>query len=117
MKNIFKLQPLLALLAALGACVSRPHPQAKVFNVRHYGATGDGKTLDTAAIQKALDDCGQAGGGVVRLSSGTYLSKPIFLRANTTLQLDRGALLQARDEPSDFSLKRGLPPGLPATRH
>lgn len=76
---------------------------AKVFDVRQFGAKGDGKTLDTAAIQKALDECGKAGGGIVRLAPGTYLSKPIFLRSSTTLQLDEGATLQATDEPNDFA--------------
>jgi polygalacturonase len=102
MSAIFKLLPILALAAAWGAGAAPPNPPEKVFDVRQYGAAGDGKTLDTAAIQQALDECGRAGGGRVRLSAGTYLSKPIFLRANTTLQLDGGALLQARDEPADF---------------
>ena len=80
---------------------------AKVFDVRQSGATGDGKTLDTAAIQKALDDCEKSGGGIVELPAGTYLSKPIFLRSQTTLQLDAGAVLQARDEPADFLDAKG----------
>ena len=74
----------------------------KLFDVRQFGAKGDGKALDTVAIQKALDECGKAGGGIVRLTAGTYLSKPIFLRSSTTLQLDEGATLQATDEPDDF---------------
>jgi len=75
----------------------------KVFDVRQFGAKGDGKTPDTEAIQKALDECGKAGGGTVRLTAGTYLSKPVFLRSSTTLQLDEGATLQATDEPNDFA--------------
>lgn len=79
---------------------------AKVFDVREFGAKGDGKTLDTAAIQKALDECGTAGGGIVRFPSGTYLSKPIILRTRTTLQLDEAAKLQATGEQAAF-LKSG----------
>src|SRR5262249_53894780 len=75
----------------------------KTFSVRDCGAKGDGESLDTAAIQKALDECGKAGGGTVLLPRGTYLSKPIFLRSNMTLQLDEGALLKATDEPNDFA--------------
>ena len=71
-------------------------------DVRQFGAKGDGKTLDTEAIQKALDECGSAGGGIVRLAAGTYLSKPISLRSKTTLQLDEGAKLKATDDPQDF---------------
>ncbi len=103
MKDFFKLLPLLAFCAALSAGVSAPEAAEKVFDVRQYGAAGDGKALDTPAIQQALDECGRAGGGVVRLPAGTYLSRPILLRANTALQLDEGAVLQARDEPSDFA--------------
>ena len=76
-----------------------------VFDVREYGASGDGKTLDTAAIQKALDDCGKKG-GTVRLPAGIYLSGPITLRTKTTLQLDEGATLQATGDQSAF-LKTG----------
>jgi lysophospholipase L1-like esterase len=76
---------------------------AGVFNVRALGAVGDGKTLDTQAIQSALDACAKTGGGVVRLIAGTYLSKPIFLKSSgTTLELEAGATLQATDEPADF---------------
>ena len=77
---------------------------AKVFDVRQFGAKGDGKTLDTAAIQKALDECGNAGGGIVRFPAGTYLSKPIFLHSQMTLQLDAGAILQATDERADLRM-------------
>jgi len=76
----------------------------KIFDVRQFGAKGDGKTLDSIAIQKALDECGKSGGGTVRFSSGTYLSQPIFLRSKTTVQLDAGAKLLATDEPADFAL-------------
>ena len=75
---------------------------AKVFDVRQFGAKGDGKTLDTVAIQEALDDCGRAGGGTVKFSPGIYLSRPLTLRTKTTLRLDAGATLKATDEPGDF---------------
>ncbi len=78
----------------------------KIIDVRQLGAKGDGKTIDTEAIQKALDECGAAGGGIVKLSDGVYLSKPIHLRSNTTLQIDENAKLKATDEPLDF-LKPG----------
>ena len=76
---------------------------SRVFDVKESGAKGDGKTLDTDAIQKALDECGKAGGGTVRFPAGTYLSKPIVLRSNTTVQLDAGATLLATDDPADFA--------------
>jgi polygalacturonase len=73
-----------------------------IFNVRQFGARGDGRTLDTAAIQSALDACGQAGGGTVRFPPGIYLSQPITLRTKTTMQLDAGATLLASTNPGDF---------------
>lgn len=74
----------------------------EVFNVRDFGATGDGQTLDTAAVQKALNDCGKAGGGTVHFPPGTYLSQPLTIGTKTTLQLDKGATLQANDDPADY---------------
>lgn len=74
----------------------------KIYDVRDFGAKGDGVTLDTAAIQKALDACGKDGGGTVRLTAGTYLSQPIVIKTKTTLQLDAGATLKATDAPKDY---------------
>jgi polygalacturonase len=76
----------------------------KVFNVREFGAKGDGRTLDTASIQKALDECANAGGGTVRFLAGTYLTKPIVLRTRTTVQLDDGATIKATDDAADFAV-------------
>src|ERR1022692_3863889 len=102
--------PLAALLTITGYAADVPpagaSASAKVFDVRQFGAKGDGKTLDTAAIQKALDECGTAGGGIVRFPAGTYLSKPITLRTKTTVQLDQGAKLQATGDQTAF-LKSG----------
>jgi polygalacturonase len=78
---------------------------SKVFDVRQFGAKGDGKTLDTMAIQKALDECGQTG-GTVKFLRGTYLSQPLTVRAKTTVLLEEGATLLASPVQSDF-LKGG----------
>jgi polygalacturonase len=73
-----------------------------IFNVRDYGAKGDGQAFDTDAIQKALDACGAAGGGTVKLPAGTYLSKPITLSTKTTFLLEEGATLLASTNQQDF---------------
>ncbi|MBP8302613.1 MAG: hypothetical protein KBE04_00640 [Phycisphaerae bacterium] len=75
---------------------------SQVFDVREYGARGDGATVDTAALQRAIDACAKAGGGVVRMPPGTYLSRPITLAGKVTLQIDEGATLQATDRHADF---------------
>jgi polygalacturonase len=99
MKTAFAL---VAALCAGNACAQ------KIFDVRDYGARGDGATLDTRAIQEALDDCGQAGGGTVRFSAGTYLSQPIQIRTKTTVELDAGATLQATTNQLDFMKTPGI---------
>ncbi len=101
MKTCFAGTILLLLLSFFGPESLKAEP--RIFDVRAAGATGDGKTLDTAAIQKALDECGNAGGGTVRFPAGTYLSKPIFLRSKTTLELQKGATLKATDDEADFA--------------
>jgi len=80
---------------------------SKVYDVRAFGAKGDGQTLDTAAIQRALSECAEAGGGVVQLSAGTYLSQPLTLGNKTTLLLERGATLLASSDHKHFMKRPG----------
>ena len=65
-------------------------PRDGICNVREYGATGDGKTNDGAAIQRAIEDCAKAGGGVALLPAGNYLSGSVVLRSHITLAFCRG---------------------------
>ena len=76
-------------------------PAAGSFGIRTFGATGDGKTLDTAALQKSIDAAGAAGGGTVSFPAGNYLAYSIRLTSNITLQLEAGATLVAADPASD----------------
>jgi polygalacturonase len=69
---------------------------------RAFGAKGDGSTKDTAAIQKAIDACAAKGGGTVVLGAGTYVSGPIVLKSNTTLQLNQGATLFGSPDHADY---------------
>jgi polygalacturonase len=94
------MQPLW-LSPAIGRAADAPSA-ARVFNVREFGATGDGHALDTKAIQKALNDCGKAGGGTVLFPAGTYLSQPLKIRTQTTVRLEAGATLLACTNQSDF---------------
>jgi len=76
----------------------RPTP---FFNVRDYGASGDGKSLDTAAINKTIDAAAAGGGGTVYFPPGTYLSFSIRLKSNITIFLDNGATVMAADPKTD----------------
>ena len=70
------------------------------FDVKQYGAAGDGQTLDTAAINKAIDAAAKAGGGTVYFPAGTYRSFSIRLQSNVALFLDHGATILAA-EPNE----------------
>ncbi|HEY5570221.1 MAG TPA: glycoside hydrolase family 28 protein [Bacteroidales bacterium] len=63
------------------------------FNVRTFGAKGDGKTLDSPAINKAIDAAAKAGGGTVFVPAGTYLSGSIHMQSNINLFIDAGATI------------------------
>ena len=82
---------LLLIVAMLGGCQSANG----VFEVRNFGASGDGKHLDTRAVNKAIDAAAKAGGGMVHFSSGTYLCYSIHLKSNVTLYLENGAMIRA----------------------
>jgi len=73
---------------------------ARVFNVRAFGATGDGRTLDTASINAALETAARDGGGIVRVPAGDYLCYSLHLRSGVTLELDARATIIAADPPA-----------------
>jgi len=72
------------------------------FNIREFGAKGDGKTIDSHAINAAIDAAANIGGGTVIFPAGTYASYSIHLRSNITLLLDAGSVLLAA-EPSSVA--------------
>ena len=78
------------------------------YDVRAFGAKGDGRTLDTDAINKAIEAAAAAGGGTVRFRAGSYLSFSIRLKSNITLFLDQGATIIAAD-PKDGRGSYDLP--------
>jgi len=100
----------LGVIAALGAglmahdvsAVGVTSKAAKLCDARSYNAKADGVSKDTVAIQSAIDDCAKAGGGTVELSGGTFLSGPILLKSNITLQIDKGAVLLGSPDRADY---------------
>ena len=69
------------------------------FDVRKYGATGDGKTVDTPAINRAIEAAAAAGGGMVLFPPGTYVSFSIHLKSHVHLHLQQGSTILAADSP------------------
>jgi polygalacturonase len=84
---------LLVLLPLCVVSVRGAAPAPKRFNIADFGAVPDGKTLNTAAIQKAIDEAAAHGGGVVVVPTGTFRSGSIFLKSGVELYLDEGAVL------------------------
>jgi hypothetical protein len=75
----------------------------RIFDVKKFGALGDGKTMDTAAINKAIDACHSVGGGTVYMPPGVYLSGTVILKSNITLYLEGGATLLGSSNLSDYT--------------
>jgi polygalacturonase len=78
--------------------------QSGICSVRAYGATGDGKTKDTAAFQAALDSCAEAGRGMVMVPAGTYVIGSITIPSNTVLVLDTGAVVVGSPDLDDYPI-------------
>jgi polygalacturonase len=95
----------LSLLVVLAVTPASALDSSANCDPRSYGAKGDGVSKDTAAIQAAIDACEHQGGGTVRLTAGTYLSAPIVLKSNITLQLDKGATLLGSTDHADYPAK------------
>lgn len=70
-----------------------------IFDVRKFGATGDGRTLDTDAVNRAIEAAAAAGGGMVVFPAGTYLCFSIHLKSNVHLHLMQGSTILAADSP------------------
>ena len=73
-------------------------------SVRTFGAVGDGATKDTAAFQKALDECSAAGGGEVLVPAGNYLIGSIAIKSNTILRLEKDANLTGSPDLDDYPI-------------
>lgn len=71
-------------------------------NIKEFGARGDGTGLETAFIQKAIDECAAKGGGTVLLPAGLYKSGSIILKNNVTLHLENGAVIEGSGDINDY---------------
>ena len=87
------------LLSASSAVQAKP---GLAIDATQAGAVGDGVTLDTLAIQKAIDSCNAQGGGTVSFPAGRYLTGTIQLKDNVTLHLDDQAVIFGSTNPADY---------------
>lgn len=104
-----------ALTIAGASLISAKIPQSEnktdVYNIRDFGAKGDGKGLDTNAIQKAIDICSSNQGGLVMIPAGVFLSGTLELKSNVTLHLSAGAKLLGSPKREDYTAGKGIPKG------
>ena len=96
MNQAFKVLAIFAMCVPLSHAASAgpaDESSARFFDVRDHGARGDGESIDTQAIQKAIDACGAAGGGRVLFPKGRYMSGTLRLRDRVEFHLSEGARL------------------------
>lgn len=77
--------------------------QPAIFNVRDYGASGHKDDPAQAAIQEAIDACGQAGGGMVYVPPGDYTTGTLYLRSQVRLHVEAGAIIYSSKDPATFT--------------
>jgi polygalacturonase len=90
------------VLRAMGQSSVPAAQQTSVFNVRTFGARGDGLNLDSPPVNMAIDAASKAGGGIVYFPSGNYLSGSIRLKSHITLYLDQGAVIVAIQDTTAY---------------
>ena len=97
------MQRTLLTIAALASCCGWLCQAYGAFDVRDFGAKGDGVAKDTAAVQKAVDAANAAGGGEVLLPRGTYLCGSVFLKSGVDFHLTEGAVLKGSPDRADYN--------------
>jgi polygalacturonase len=85
-------------------------------SVKDFGAKGDANTLDTAAIQRAIDVCSDTGGGVVWFPPGGYVTGTILIKKNVSLNLSQGTTILGSLNPLDYRLLEPFVDGVGTTR-
>ena len=78
-------------------------PAGGIYDVRAFGARGDGSSNDTAALQAAIDAAHAGGGGEVRVPAGRYVTGSLFLRSHVDFNVCAGATIEASKDPADYN--------------
>jgi polygalacturonase len=85
---------------------SLPVIPTNMFRVTQYGAVGDGQTMNTAAIQKTIDAASKAGGGIVLIPEGRFLTGPFTLTSRINLHLAKGAMISISNDMTNYPTAR-----------
>ncbi|NML22201.1 glycoside hydrolase family 28 protein [Pseudoflavitalea sp. G-6-1-2] len=92
-----------AILVIAAICLGHLlHARQLAVNIKSFGATGDGTTLNSTFIQRAIDSCSSAGGGKVIVPAGRFLTGTIALKSNVTLMLERDAVIVGSTNVNDY---------------
>ena len=83
----------------------------RIYNICDYGAKGDGKTLNTKAIQSAIDACSKDQGGTVLIPAGNFISGTLELKSNVTLHIAAAGKLWGSPKREDYTAGNGVPSG------
>jgi DNA sulfur modification protein DndE len=93
-----------------------PHFKRDTFNILNYGAVADGMTLNSVAINKAITECAQKGGGTVLIPQGSFVTGPIIMKSNINLHLAKGALVIFSSDFNQYPLVVSTFEGVEAAR-
>ena len=96
---MISLKKIVISLAAIAGCFGL---HAKDVNIKDHGAVGDGKTMNTVFLQKAIDECNASGGGKVIFPEGIYLSGTIAMKDNVVLHFQKGSRLLGSTNIEDY---------------
>ncbi|MGH7952520.1 MAG: glycoside hydrolase family 28 protein, partial [Limisphaerales bacterium] len=82
---------------------------ARIYNIRDFGAKGDGETLDTAAVQAAIDACNKDQGGIVLAPAGVFVIGTVEMKSNVTLRIAAGGTLLGSGHGKDYYAANAIP--------
>src|SRR5699024_7927447 len=82
--------------------IKQPTIPNQEFNIKDYGANGDGETKNTKAFDNAIEEAHKAGGGKVIVPEGEYLTGAIHLESNIDLHLEENAVIKFSQDPNDY---------------
>jgi len=75
---------------------------SKLYNISGYGAIGDGKTINTSAIQATINACTTSGGGIILIPKGVFITGAIFLKQGVNLRIEKGGVLKGSTKQDDY---------------